>query len=186
MRQAKVDGMSLTDISKTYGVAKSTVSLYCRDLYTYPTRKHQTETECRRLIMMRGSGKSHEGKLKNKCLDCGKPIRSDNHRCSKCYKVYQQDSGQIESLIAYGSKTRFSAESALKRYIERAKLNTTAPKPKINIKPVNSEPCVNSPSGYHHWIIDDSNYGICRYCKKCRQFPTFSEASITRCKVKFV
>lgn len=31
--------------------------------------------------------------------------------------------------------------------------------------------CLSSPSGAHHWLIEYSGWGECKYCKRRRRFP---------------
>lgn len=47
IRQAKRDGMPLLAISKKFGCAKSTASLYCRDLFDHPNQMYKTERTAR-------------------------------------------------------------------------------------------------------------------------------------------
>lgn len=36
--------------------------------------------------------------------------------------------------------------------------------------PIYYDPCNKSPTGAHHWILNSSDLGICKYCKREKQF----------------
>jgi hypothetical protein len=40
--------------------------------------------------------------------------------------------------------------------------------------------CPYSPSGAHHWLVDDKGVGNCKYCGEERQFATSIVSSYTR------
>jgi hypothetical protein len=40
--------------------------------------------------------------------------------------------------------------------------------------------CPCSPSGAHHWLVDDRGVGKCKYCGEERQFAKFMVTSYTR------
>jgi hypothetical protein len=84
IRTSKINGFSLSEISNQYHVAKSTASIYCRDLFYYPGRKYKTEQEFRQGILDRQRGKDHHGY--HPCIDCSKMIGDNRHmRCRECY-----------------------------------------------------------------------------------------------------
>ena len=77
MRKDKSNGLSLDYISRTYNVAKSTASLYCRDLYNYSSRVYQTQEEARQMSAL------HTTKLRRQEFDTksknSKPQRIKSH-----------------------------------------------------------------------------------------------------------
>jgi len=105
MRQAKIDGYSLREIGETLEVAKSTISLYCRDLYWYPTRVYETEQEARDAITMRGVGTDHS--KYHYCSQCGRKVRNEHQRCLKCNLSYQLEEGERARWIIGGIPHRF-------------------------------------------------------------------------------
>jgi len=107
MREAKTAGYSLSEIASSLSVAKSTVSLYCRDLYSHPNRVYETEEEARLAIYLRSLDKDHT--KKQNCIDCGKIIRNEHTRCLKCNLEYQLNTGELEKFINSGIPTRRKA-----------------------------------------------------------------------------
>jgi hypothetical protein len=104
IREWKLRGYSLREISKYYGVAKSTASLYCRDLFFNPMRKYQSESEIREAIALKGKGTDHA--KYHQCVDCGETIRNTNKRCLACLITYQSLNGDREKWIESGKPTR--------------------------------------------------------------------------------
>lgn len=111
IRADKKLGMSLLDIHDKYGIAKSTASLYTRDLYRHPLRKY-TEEEYRRIIYLRGVNKNHEAW--HNCIDCGKLIRKRANRCMGCSLIYEKS--RIEFYKKCGAKTGFYIGNKGNRY----------------------------------------------------------------------
>ena len=104
MRDDKLEGWSLRDIAERHGVSKSTVSMYCRDLYTDPRRVYETEEEAREAVIQRGHGRSHS--KYHPCVDCGKSIRNEYTRCEDCNQVEAWASGKMQRFIDSGDKAR--------------------------------------------------------------------------------
>lgn len=119
MREAKINGASLKEITEAFDIAKSTASLYCRDLFWHPNRIYQTEGEARDAVAMRGIGTDHS--IYRKCLDCGGTIRNENKRCLSCNLKQQAVNGVLDALVILGSKHRFQEKSLLKKKIPKAK-----------------------------------------------------------------
>lgn len=117
IREAKQYGYSLSDIANTFHIAKSTASLYCRDLFWYPNRIYGAEQEMRDAIAERGKGKVHS--IYHPCIDCGETIRNERARCLKCLLIYQRLNGELESLIKLGEAYRFQEKEFLKRKIPK-------------------------------------------------------------------
>lgn len=105
MRRAKQEGYSLREVSVSLNVAKSTVSLYTRDLFYHPNRIYQTEEEARNAVYQRNIGKDHT--KYRKCIDCGDKIRNEHVRCLKCNLVYQRESGNLQKWVESGVSTQF-------------------------------------------------------------------------------
>lgn len=40
---------------------------------------------------------------------------------------------------------------------------------KVRVK--QSSRCRLSPTGVHYWVLDEADFGVCRYCSETRQFP---------------
>ena len=84
IRQAKIKGYSLNDIAKWFCISKSTVSLYCRDLYDDPRRIYQTQEEARAM------GFLHSTIIFYPCPECGKQIRKERKLCKNCDTIRRQ------------------------------------------------------------------------------------------------
>ncbi len=105
MRDMKRDGLSLREISDELLIAKSTVSVYCRDLFDHPSRIYFTEEDCRNAVVQRGIGMDHcRYRL---CLDCGLKIRNEHLRCAACSLAYQTETGEVARFVEAGKETRF-------------------------------------------------------------------------------
>jgi len=112
IREAKLRGYSLREIAEAYQVAKSTASLYCRDLYDDPQRIYQTEEEAREIIALRGLGKDHN--VYHLCIDCGKTIRNTPIRCLHCNLTYQKLNGELAAFVKRGEPYRFREKDIIK------------------------------------------------------------------------
>lgn len=175
MRQMKKEDFSLQDIAQKYHVAKSTVSIYCRDLFDHPKRIYQTEEEIRDVIFKRGIGKNHDAY--HKCA-CGVKIRRDHQRCLTCRKKYEKESGTLDRFFQGGVAHRFKAGDGRKRGATRT-VKPSKPKEFRFKHPIGeAEVCELSPSKSHYWIINAVNVGICKYCGKGKQFQ--AEANYSR------
>ena len=108
MRAMKRDGASLSEISDALGVAKSTASVYCRDLFDHPSRVYLTEDDYRDAVLQRGLGKDH-CKYRS-CVGCGRKIRNEHTRCAACNLVYQMETGEVERFVAAGEAARFQCD----------------------------------------------------------------------------
>ena len=177
IRVAKSSGRSLTDISRQYHVARSTISIYCRDLYDDPQRKYETEAEFRHNLVLKGKGKNHN--KYHPCIDCGAKIRNNRTRCYSCNIEYQRMNGHIDKLISLGTNTRFGeGHTPMNRRRTNAEivkdLILNPPKPKrekpVMKQNVKIEICPKSPIQRHHWMIDSKNLGTCKYCMEIKQF----------------
>lgn len=104
IRQDKLNGYSLNEISLRHGVSKATASLYCRDLFYYPGRVYQTEAEYREAILLRKIGTDHN---KYKLCKCGAIIRNKPERCSKCLIEHNKTTGEIARFVESGIPCRF-------------------------------------------------------------------------------
>lgn len=91
IRQAKINGYSLNEISKLYHIAKSTISLYCRDLYDDIRRQYPTEEDARQRISEQSKTNMHY----KKCPNCGKRIRIYYTLCQKCSGTLQHQNGLL-------------------------------------------------------------------------------------------
>ena len=87
IREAKARGDSLLDIAKKHGVSKSTVSLYCRDLFEHPKRIYLTERACRQNLVVRQRSHPRSPDKRVPCKGCGASIRADGKTqlCIKCF-----------------------------------------------------------------------------------------------------
>jgi len=80
IREAKVTGTSLREISEIFGCSKSTASLYCRNLFDYRDRLYKTEEEARFSIAERNKADKDRhkrykySKKYRRCINCGQPI----------------------------------------------------------------------------------------------------------------
>lgn len=111
IRQAKQDGYSLSDIRRVFEVAKSTASLYCRDIFWHPNRKYYTEDEAREAVMLRTLGTDHS-KYRS-CVACGSNIRNEHIRCLACNLAYQESSGERQMFIESGVTTRYQTGNTM-------------------------------------------------------------------------
>jgi len=115
IRTLKKEGVSLRLLAQKFGLAKSTVSLYCRDVFWGPHRKYDSEAEARASIYERTKALRQERgisgwdtwrgrhRLTKQCPDCGKYIRSESKRCKECYGKQQQNIA-LEAAIVHDSE----------------------------------------------------------------------------------
>jgi len=163
IRNRKRGGESLKQISKELGIAKSTASLYCRDLFEYRGRKYQTEKEARQIPIQNRKGKPRKkypsdykkyprqhGKRKlYPCRNgCGNMITRNGSLCIQCYNKKRIELANIRA------KER---ELRIKENIKR-------------LPPIKVEICNASPNERHYWLINSDNFGVCKWCKEERQF----------------
>jgi hypothetical protein len=78
IRDMKAKGQSLLFISRELKIAKSTVSLYCRDMFEHPKRRYPT-----RAIALKAIKQSVK-----KCPTCDTIIRKCRPMCKKCLAAY--------------------------------------------------------------------------------------------------
>ena len=187
LRQRKQEGFSLSEIAHEFNIGKSTASLYCRDLFSHPMRKHQTERDARRQITINKSKRWHKGKRSpsdlNKdrarnhlpCIKCGQPRKSDsiNKLCYACYKQKRIDDAYTHKQEI--QKKREKIWQAEKESKERDRQN----KQRL-YKPIPIEICNKSPNKRHYWIIDSNNIGTCKWCSLIRDYkklqPNFNKS----------
>lgn len=109
IRKAKQDGYSLRDIETAFGIARSTASLYCRDLFWYPGRLYETEEQAREAVALRGFGRDYA--KYHHCVDCGKRIRNKHVRCLTCNLTFQDVSGERARFMEASIATRFALKN---------------------------------------------------------------------------
>ena len=147
IRKLKAEGHSLKEISSLFGCSKSSVSLYCRDLYSNNKRVYKTEEEAREKIRK-------VPKKKHPCGNCGKAIRLGSKLCKECY---------MKSPRKNISRIRNRDVSFFRNTVSEKMRNKYPRKIKKSI-------CLESPVKAYHWNINSSNYGICIHCGKEKQF----------------
>jgi hypothetical protein len=96
IREAKKQGHSLLEIANKYGVAKSTVSLYCRDLFNNSQRVYPTKE-----IATKAIGYKHS----QPCERCGKPASNNHAMCSPCRLDYRRTENDNPKCIYCGGCT---------------------------------------------------------------------------------
>lgn len=196
IRIDKQNGSSLKTISSKYGIAKSTVSYYCRDLYTYRTRKYQTEEEARNHT---NSSKRHI------CRNCGSPCKKEGGLCLKCYKESTASSKttiRCRHTITSAKKKEEQQLKTLKQSKRNSIQQIKSPKQLITTSDKKPKPtktrkqieyhkrqdskarmlaqCDDSPTGSHHWNINSENIGTCRYCHTVKDMTTNTVIKITK------
>jgi len=167
MRQMKEEGFSLGDIALKLHVAKSTVSIYCRDIFDHPKRIYQTEQEIRDVVFKRGVGKNHEAF--HRCA-CGAKIRRQHKRCLSCRRKYEKESGELDKFIQGGIANRFKAGDGKKRGATSAVKPSKPKEFRFKYPLKGAELCELSPTKSHYWIINAANVGTCKHCGKAKQF----------------
>lgn len=95
------------------------------------------------LIYSDDHSKSRYTKL---CPDCNKPIQYSSIRCKPC------------SLKIRASKLEKEKEAHKLELIQ-----DRMPKQIFHV-------CIDSPTGTHHWLLDNLNNGICKYCNESKSF----------------
>ena len=157
IRKRKSDGFSLADIAKEFGCAKSTTSLYCRDLFYHPLRKYATEKDARQIPIDGRKGKPHKKYPRDTlkeylrkmvpCVKCGKPrqCRSESGLCIVCHRLKRRENA------------RYQRRPRLHGNIE----GKTTPKKHAGCYPI-GEQCAESPTRKHSCTAG--------YCLWCSQF----------------
>ena len=153
-QQMKREGYSLLDIAVKMGIAKSTASLYCRDVFYYPGRKYSTEAENRRTIYLRCIGKSHHSRGEKR----------DHHRsiqCKGCPRLIRE--GTVSGLCI-DCYHQLRVRQAISRYNARP-IRQPKPfkRPKNWVTPPPSL-CPQSPTQAHFYVLDMLGKGACKYC----------------------
>jgi len=186
MRAMKSAGKSLLEIADCVGCSVSTVSLYCRDLYTHPARVYATEELARERIVenartperkeakcayaaRKGPDKGH-----GICIDCGKRINRRYGYCPEHNMAYRKEEAVkkppdpsepkecVEEIVSLPRRTE---------EISRPRKQVKKPVNKAYRKEVLLIPCSgHSPTGSHYWVINTDGIGICKYCKEKKQF----------------
>lgn len=171
IRQAKLDGKSLKQIAEMFGCAKSTASLYCRDVFEHPNRLYQSEQDARAAILRgnqlnpnrsRGTYRTYYP-----CIECGKLIRRNGSRCIVCHST-ERKRAAFEQYIKRCEERQILKDQRQEAAFERIR----------NRFPVIINVCPSelSPNERHHWVIDMNDYGICKYCEKEKQFTSIIKA----------
>lgn len=89
------------------------------------------------------------------CQDCGDSTHVARGRCPACYAEWllkRRDSG-----LEYGHIAARAQRVALSERVHA--LSAHIPRT-----------CDESPTSAHWWLVDKRDYGICKYCKRERQF----------------
>jgi len=170
IRNGKRDGSSLNDLAQEFGCSKSTVSYYCRDIFSHPSRQYQTLDDVRYSYNERKkarwkSGKrcpsdfksypsTHRQRTLYPCRICGNLIRRRDSLCIACYHI------ELAKLCEITARER-ELRQKRKLNFELKRLQRLDSKVKHDICPIN---------GTHHWILDSTNIGECKYCGKERVF----------------
>jgi hypothetical protein len=160
IRQRKTEGKSLTEIATECNCTKSTVSLYCRNLFDNPRRKYKTEQEARQAILTLRRGKPR------------KRYPVDNHQiyldsqlpCTKCGKPRQRHSKTGLCIICLRQQRRENANHPVQK---RRQFNPSgyhedkSAKWDETVKNQNAGFCPKSPIGKH-----SCTSGVCFWCYK--------------------
>lgn len=174
IRRLKHAGASLRELAVQFGCAKSTVSLYCRDLFEYPRRKYHSEKEARQLPILNRRGKPRKRypsdsaehrrlhrrryghKPIYKCANCGSPVWRKGSLCIICYR-------QREKELALVREAKQAREREQRRGEKIERVMKRFPPPIIEV-------CPDSPNQRHYWKIDSNEHGVCQYCGEERDF----------------
>ena len=158
IRQGKREGLSLKTLAIKFHCCKSTVSLYCRDLFYHPRRKYRSEYEARRIPFIRRKDLPRKKYPHSKarklypCVVCGYLIRRTNCLCIRCYTLKRAE----EAVASQGKKLADKEQQEKKRKERELK----------RFPPLLIEDCLISPNNRHHWLIDSKDYARCGYCGK--------------------
>ena len=194
MRADKLQGISLKEIARKYGISLSTTSLYCRDLFSHPSRKYQTEAEARQMmcVVSKRNNLLHPERPRysktRQCPNCGKMIKQVSEMCIDCRRALRRRMAMPPPLVRTrsnnGKQRRNDADrqrhinldiqrinsaidSAKRRdETERGRKGTT---PK-RLPPILLDECPNNPGQGHYWVLDRYNHGICKACDISRRF----------------
>ena len=148
IKERKGMGESLNALAKRFDCAKSTVSLYCRDLFSYRGRKYSSEAEAR---------KSLDKKVP--CPRCGQAMKAESKLCQGCYRLE-------------GAKKALERE---RRSLRPPPRPPKALRPLRRFKPVVINPCSIAPDTHHHWILDSLDVGRCKWCGETKDFHLIPE-----------
>ena len=144
IRKEKADGASLKTLAEKYHLAKSTISLYCRDVFDHPLRKYSSEKEAREAIRM---------KKLHKCANPSCNNLTTKTHCLSCYLGRQTPIRKPSAPISKPS----SPKSKKKLIIPISKYV----RPSILEEGCNS--LVSAPTFRHNFVG-----GVCEYCgKRC-------------------
>ena len=91
MRREKSAGDSVKVLGKRYGISPSTVSFYCRDLYTHPSRIYQTEKEARTAGYLRTEAARARGEGRGRLIPC--------NRCPNLVRAAENVTGMCRSCL---------------------------------------------------------------------------------------
>jgi len=138
IRKEKADGASLKTLAEKYHLAKSTISLYCRDVFDHPLRKYSTEKEAREAI---------RSKKLHKCANPSCNNLTTKIHCLSCYLGRQTPNAPIRKPSSPKSKKKLVIP--ISKYVRPSILE---------------EGCSSlaSAPGFRHNFVD----GVCEYCGK--------------------
>ncbi len=197
IRNGKQAGQSLGQLSEQYHIAKSTVSYYCRDLFSHPRRKYQTELEVRKRVT--------EQAKRFTCRNCGSPIKSKNGLCGTCYqksrphntpthhKTLKSKTHKLYPCVNCKTNMVRKPNGLCLNCYQRllAEKKAIRDKDKMQRQANHDEyiarkdatanelaKCSKSPTGAHFWSIDSQNIGVCKYCR--HQKDMLTNISITK------
>ena len=143
IKKEKADGTSLKTLAEKYHLAKSTVSLYCRDVFDHPLRKYSTEKEAREAI---------RSKKLHKCANPSCNNLTTKTHCLSCYRrqtPIKKPSAPIPIRKPSSPKPKKKLIIPISKYI----------RPSILEEGCNS---LASAPGFRHSFIG----GGCEYCGK--------------------
>lgn len=175
IRKLKHDGVSSRELAERFNCAKSTISLYCRDVFYHYGRKYSSEKDARQIPILKRKGKPRkrspsdspeyrrlhyhykENRKLYPCSMCNTSlIRKEGGICIKCHRQKQR-----ELVLAQAEKRGRETEQWKKKKVER--IMKRFPPPAIEV-------CPDSPNQRHHWKINSRGHGVCGYCKGEKEF----------------
>ncbi len=160
MRRLIIRGYNLREISAITSRPKSTISLYCRDLYEHPQRKFKTEQEARQRIVERARG--HRVYQRHPCPICHAMMATNSRCCIRCYQIQQKTSAAERDLDRRRRQQERNEQRAKERQ-ERLEQKTK------HLIPIVVELCLLSPNQRHYWRLNAQNMGTCKWCGVERQ-----------------
>ena len=190
MRRDKHSGLSLLQLSLKYKVAKSTASLYCRDLYNNPQRIYKTGKDARQRIVA--------NRKRYPCIKCGTLCKREGGLCAKCFgnahtnaphsnhdhhKKYPCKSCKVNMVykldgvclscyrtIIHKKALIKQQEQDARQHDKQIRMESRYAKDKERLL-ASTTPCQLSPTKAHYWIINSDNIGVCKYCNMSKPMP---------------